>query len=508
MTDRSENKPKILIIDDAPLNRTMLADILSEDYEILEANCGSAGVGILQQRLTDISLVLLDIVMPSMDGFAVLNLMNENGWLRDVPVIMISSETAQKHARRAYELGATDFISRPFDEMIVRNRVENTIKLYSKQRRLADMVALQISEKMRHNNMLISVLSHIVEFRNGESGLHVLHINTITGMLLDNLMKRTDKYGLKPSDISLICTASSMHDIGKISIPSNILNKPERLDQEEFRVIKQHSLIGAQMLENVPFGKDEPLIHYAYDICRWHHERWDGKGYPDGLKGEEIPIAAQIVSIADVYDALVSERVYKEAYSHDTAMNMIRAGECGVFNPLLMECLEDISEELRTSLPTSSFGEQTVRDFREVSAELSHNDDLSSSNRAYQMFDYEHQKFEFFLDVSASSIFEYTATPSILHLSNAAAEKLGLPKAIVDPLHDAVFAQICRREDFKTFVDTIHTASPEKPSFTYEMTLPVLRSLARCKLYCNTVWEHGENGMELSALYGKITMLE
>lgn len=507
MTDGSEMKPKILIIDDAALNREILADMLSENFDILEADSGASGLALMQQHQTEIALVLLDIIMPSVDGFAVLSMMNEKGWLTDVPVIMISSETAQSQARRAYELGATDFISRPFDEMIVRNRVENTIKLYAKQRRLADMVAEQISERMRHNSILISVLSHIVEFRNGESGMHVLHINTITGMLLEALMRRTDAYGLKPSDVSLICTASSMHDIGKISIPSEILNKPGRLNADEFVVIKKHSEIGAEMIDGVPFGKDEPLIQYAYEICRWHHERWDGGGYPDGLQGEDIPIAAQIVSIADVYDALTSERVYKKAYSHERAMEMIQAGECGVFNPLLLECLNDISEELKSTLPNSTLGGIAAKDIKTVSAEMEHNSDLSSPNRVLRMVDYEHQKFEFFLAVSASSIFEYTSSPAMLQLSNAASEQLGLCKTIVDPMNAMDFSALCSVEEFNGFLDAILAATEDHTSFSYEMTLPIYDHPTRCRLYCNTVWKRDEE-IKLVALYGKITQLQ
>ena len=322
----AEQKPKILIVDDSELNRAILADMLDDEYEIVEAENGLQGVGLLQQRGSEISLVLLDIVMPQMDGFGVLEVMAQNQWIEDIPVIMISAETGSSHIERAYELGVTDFISRPFDALIVHRRVVNTIMLYAKQKRLANMVADQIYENEQRSSLLIDILSHIVEFRNGESGLHVLNVRTLTELMLNHLVQKTDRYQLSPTDISMICTASALHDIGKISIDEKILNKPGRFTDEEFAIMKTHSMAGAEMLENLPIHQDDPLVKVAYDICRWHHERWDGRGYPDGLRGDEIPIAAQIVALADVYDALTSKRCYKDSFSHKKAVEMILAG--------------------------------------------------------------------------------------------------------------------------------------------------------------------------------------
>ena len=307
-------KQTILIADDSEMNRSLLADMLGNEFEILEAENGVQAVAYMQNEGSRIDLVLLDIVMPKMDGFEVLAVMNRNDWIKDTPVIMISSETAPSCIKRAYELGVTDFINRPFDVWIVRRRVMNTLMLVSKQKKLVHMVTDQIFKREKMNNLMITVLSHIVEFRNGESGLHVLHIKTITELLLQNLIIKTDKYNLSPVDISLISTASALHDIGKIAIPDPILNKPGKLTPEEYEIIKTHSELGALMLDDLDIPQDEHLIVYARQICRWHHERYDGKGYPDGLKGEEIPIAAQVVSIADVFDALTSERVYKRPF--------------------------------------------------------------------------------------------------------------------------------------------------------------------------------------------------
>lgn len=351
-TDKMEkrNLPQLLVVDDSEMNREILKEILGKEYRILEACDGEEALKMLEQYGTEISLVLLDIIMPKMDGFEVLAYMNRDKWIEDIPVIMISSEGSESYIRRAYELGASDYISRPFDAKVVYQRVINMIKLYAKQRRLIHLVTDQIYEKEKNNRMMTGILSQIVEFRNGESGLHVLHINILTQLLLEKLMRKSENYDLSWSQQHMIATASALHDIGKIGIDEKILNKPGKLTKEEFEAMKQHTIIGARMLDSLEMYHDEEMMKYAYEICRWHHERYDGKGYPDGLKGEEIPISAQVVSLADVYDALVSDRVYKKAYSHEKAMEMILNGECGMFNPLLLECLVEIQDKVRKEL--------------------------------------------------------------------------------------------------------------------------------------------------------------
>ena len=358
-TDEMEkrNLPQLLVVDDSEMNREILKEILGKEYRILEACDGNEALEMLEQYGTEISLVLLDIIMPKMDGFEVLAYMNRDKWIEDIPVIMISSEGSESYIRRAYELGASDYISRPFDTKVVYQRVINMIKLYAKQRRLIHLVTDQIYEKEKNNRMMTGILSQIVEFRNGESGLHVLHINILTQLLLEKLMRKSENYNLSWSQQYMIATASALHDIGKIGIDEKILNKSGKLTKEEFEIMKQHTLIGAQMLDSLEMYHDEEMMKYAYEICRWHHERYDGKGYPDGLKGEEIPISAQVVSLADVYDALVSDRVYKKAYSHEKAMEMILNGECGVFNPILLECLVEIQDKVRKELGIKSVNE-------------------------------------------------------------------------------------------------------------------------------------------------------
>lgn len=345
-----EEKPTILLVDDAMMNRMVLTGILGEDYHILEAGNGERCLELLRANAGQIALVLLDINMPVMDGFEVLRTMNTNHTIEDVPVIMISSDDSEEAIRKAYELGASDYVNRPFDAKIVYRRVANTIKLYAKQRRLVQMVSDQIRAREKNTDVLVGVLSQIVEFRNGESGSHVRHIRVITETLLHRLMELTDRYELTPEQQDNIALASALHDIGKIGIDEAILNKPGKLTAEEFAVIKTHSMLGAEMLHKTENFAEQPLLQTAYEIARWHHERWDGRGYPDGLKGDDIPISAQLVSMADVYDALTSERCYKKAFPHETAVQMITDGECGAFNPLLTQCLLDVQGELKQEI--------------------------------------------------------------------------------------------------------------------------------------------------------------
>ncbi len=347
---QEQTKPQILIVDDAALNRAILAAILSDDYRILEAADGQQALDLMHEHKGDVALVLLDINMPVLDGFEVLTAMNRSHSIEDVPVIMISSDDSEDAVRRSYELGASDYISRPFNTKVVYRRVMNNIKLYAKQRRLVQMVSDQIRACEKNTTMLVGVLSQIVEFRNGESGSHVRHIRIITELLLSCVLERSTEYRITPEEQDDIPLASALHDIGKIAIDEKILNKPGRLIPEEFAIIKTHSMQGANMLHRLENFETEPLLQTAYEIARWHHERWDGRGYPDGLQGNEIPISAQIVSLADVYDALTSERCYKKAYSHEKALQMILDGECGSFNPLLLQCLKEIQGELRCEL--------------------------------------------------------------------------------------------------------------------------------------------------------------
>ncbi len=353
---------KLLIVDDAEINREILTDILSEDFDIIEAEDGKQALEIIEQNLDSINCILLDMNMPVMNGIQVVEEMHKNGWLETLPVIMISAENYPKFIAHLFDLGVTDFINRPFDAKVVHKRVINTVLLYAKQKNLTEMVASQIIERTESTDMLINVLSHIVEFRNGESGSHCLNISKITALLLRGIMARTDEYGLTRADIPIICTASSLHDIGKIAIPDEVINKPGKLTDEEFAIMKSHSMEGYKLLESIPAGDNVDVIRYAKQISKSHHEKYDGRGYPEGLRGEQIPIAAQIVSIADVYDALTSERCYKKAFPHDKAIEMIVNGECGAFNPLLLQCFLEIAPTLEDQLKNSELLEKQAEE--------------------------------------------------------------------------------------------------------------------------------------------------
>lgn len=347
-----KERPHVLIVDDSEFNRELLCGILGESFEILEADSGKEGLKLLRRYGTQISVVLLDIIMPEMNGFDVLDEMNREHWLDNIPVIMISADDSDENIRRAFDLGVTDYICRPFDAKVVEWRIRNTITLNLKQRRMLSLLAEQSRDKEKIGQMMVDILSNTVCYVNGESGQHIRNIQRITAILLERLLLKTDRYRLSFQDCVMISTASALHDIGKVGINTFILNKPGILTPEEYEVMKKHTLIGEHILKSGELSefREEPLLKTAEQICRWHHERYDGSGYPDGLSGEEIPIAAQVVSIADVFDALMSKRSYKEALSAEVALRMIENGECGSFNPVLIECLKQAVGKLKSDV--------------------------------------------------------------------------------------------------------------------------------------------------------------
>lgn len=500
------NRPKILIVDDSEMNRFILSEILGEKYEILEAKNGTEAISIMKNRSRELSLILLDIIMPEVDGFEVLSVMNKNHWLEDMPVIMISSESAPAYVARAFDLGVSDFISRPFDSTIVKKRVQNTIILYAKQKKLQDIVADQIMEKQKSNNLMIEILSHIVEFRNGESGMHVLHIRIITEILMNHLLEKTDRYNVTASDINMIGMAAALHDIGKIAIPEEVLNKPGRLTDEEYAIMKRHSMIGANMLNDLPF-QNEPLVKIAYEICRWHHERYDGGGYPDGLKGEEIPISAQIVSIADVYDALTSERVYKKAFSHEKAMDMIVNGECGTFNPLLLECLAETAEEIREAMQGEATIENTADEMRQIVQEVMHHEKLSAPARTLHLLEYERRKHQFYTSLTDEMLFEYTTTPAILTLSESASRHFGVDSVVMEPITSGLLPSFFEPEDYKKLEELVKQMQPEDSLIQYECEMKVTGENHWYQLICQPMWTVDEEP-QLEGIIGKVVPMQ
>lgn len=507
-TGKGENvlngKHTILIADDSEMNRAILADMLGEEYEIVEVENGAQAVVYMEQHSVELSLLLLDIVMPEMDGFGVLKVMKEHRWIEDIPVIMISAENSPSYIERAFELGASDFIIRPFNELIVRRRAINTITLYAKQKKLVGMVADQIFEKEQSSSMMIDILSHIVEFRNGESGLHVQHVHVLTDLLLHRLVQKTDRYELSQNDISLITTASALHDIGKIAIDEKILNKPGRLTDEEFAIMKTHSGIGAEMLDNMPFYREEPLLKRAYEICRWHHERYDGRGYPDGLKGDDIPISAQIVALADVYDALTSERVYKKAFSHEKAVEMILAGQCGAFNPLVLECLTDVADRLDRELKQSVPKRSENQTMQNVVLEMRQHDELAASERTLQLLEREREKYSFFAAMSQEIQFEYNVSPAILTLTPWGAEKLGTEEVLMDPRKDDSVQKILGMDVWNKISAALRSTSRENPLVRYDCKINYQGDERWSRIIARAMWSPEEPHVYRGAI-GKVT---
>ena len=411
-----EERQKILVVDDSKFNQELIMEILGEDYQYIVANDGLEAIKILQRDWT-IDLMLLDINMPKMNGFEVLEYLNEYHWLKDLPVIVISAEEENSIIEKAYNLGAAEYIQRPFDAFIVKKRVQNTMILYANQKKLTNVVINQVYEKEENNKIMIGILSNVVGTYNKESREHILHIRIATQMLLRRLIEKTDAYPLTEADITLIATASSLHDIGKVGISKEILNKPAKLTDEEFEIMKSHTLIGAKMIQDMEYPKDNLLIQTAYEICRWHHERFDGKGYPDGLVANDIPISAQVVSIADAFDALISSRVYKKAYDYKTAIQMILDGKCGCFNPLLLECLKEIGTDIYVAF-NNKYEHSDYDEVQKLSGEILKSETLPYNDHSQHIIDFLREKMEYFEMCDAKELFDYNSLLGELTIIN------------------------------------------------------------------------------------------
>ena len=475
----------ILIVDDAEMNRMMLSDMLGDQYDYVEAADGREALRILEKNVS-IDPILLDINMPEMNGFEVLEEMNRYHWIQEVPVIMITAEESVESMEHAYSLGVTDYIPRPFNVYIVRRRVENTLNLYVNQKRLMRLVSDQIAEKEENNTLMVSILSNVVEIRNHESGDHIRNIRRITELLLHQLVQKTKAYHLSEEDIALIKTASSLHDIGKITIPEEILNKPGKLTKEEFEIMKTHSAAGAQILEQMKYGQDKPLYRYALEICRWHHERWDGHGYPDGLMGEEIPISAQIVAIADVYDALTSERCYKKAYDHTTAINMILNGECGAFNPLLLECLTETAAQLRIVTGVNGDVMPYRFELNRLSEEILAHADLPKNDRVQNLLDTMQERIDFFASISGGIQFEYDAVSRLADVTNWN-EPPQYRHSVKNVTRVNDFRYLSQH-DFKRLRDAMDATTKENPEFAMSILFTVGNEYHWCDLRVRTLW--------------------
>lgn len=353
-------RSKVLIVDDMELNREMLTTILEDEYPILEADGGRKAIEMIRENKDDIAVVLLDLIMPEVDGFAVLETMKNQSWLKTIPVLVITAESRAEVENRCFEMGVADFIKKPFDNAIVKNRVKNIVDLFGYRNQLEEKVEKQTraikkqykllmiqAEKLKESNTnIIDILGTVVEYRNLESREHIKRIKGFTKILAEQMMNDYPEYGLTQEKIDIIVSASALHDIGKIAIPDSILLKPGKLSKDEDEYMKSHTTRGCEVLNNIKDVWDEAYSKVSYEICRYHHERYDGKGYPDRLAGEAIPVPAQLVGLADVYDDLISELMYKSAYSDEEAFHMVVSGECGVFSPKLLECFRRARKKL------------------------------------------------------------------------------------------------------------------------------------------------------------------
>ena len=477
-------KQKLLIVDDSELNRDILKEILGSSYDYLEAENGTQAIQILEVH-PEIDLMLLDINMPQMNGFQVLEHMRELQWIDEVPVVMISSEESVEIMRKAYDLGITDYISRPFDAVIVKKRVQNTLGLYANQKRLINVVVDQVYEKEENNTIMIGILSNVLGSHNSESSEHILHIRIATEMLLRELIRKTDAYHLTEADIALIITASSLHDIGKVSIPEEIPKKPGRLTDEEFKIMKSHSEIGASMIRDMDFPQDKPLVRTAWEICRWHHERWDGKGYPDGLTGEEIPISAQVVSIVDVYDALTSERCYKKAFDHDTAIQMILDGQCGQFNPILLRCLKELSRQFSKMLGKGMDVNKYYHEARRLSNEILSEKSLPNKNYSQNVVKIMQEKIDFFRSHSGKNSIEYNAISGQLIIIN---EEQQILCQRDDPKFDIFNVFEVSMEDIQHIRFLLNQTSVQNNEITLQIKAKVKNDSQMYHLKLRTLW--------------------
>ena len=468
------------------MNREILSEVLGSDYDYLFAGNGLQALEQLSQN-PDVDLMLLDIRMPQLDGFGVLNILKQQYGSDEIPVIVLSAEEDVRIIQKAYDLGAVDYINRPFNLAIVQRRVRNTLFLYARQKQLVHLVEEQVYEREKNNSAMVNVLSHVIEARNHETGTHILHMRVLTDMLLHRLIRLTDRYPLSESDISMITNLSALHDIGKICIPEEILNKPGPLDDREMEIMKSHAALGDALLQNMPDSDGDPFVRMARDVCRHHHERWDGSGYPDGLKGDEISIAAQVVALADVFDALTSDRCYRKAIPFDKSMEMIHDGRCGAFNPLLMQCLDASRDELYAFLTTSSKAFDVQSEARHLAAEVLQNRSLPSGDHDLRVLALEKAKSAFFAQECGGIQFEYDRALNRVVCTDWYAEPRDRVRALY--LSEGDDVDLLSQTDKSRLLELVRGATPDSPDVEMRALISVHGQKRWHRLRARTLWE-------------------
>ena len=477
-------KQKLLIADDSELNRALLMELLGAEYDYLEAENGAETVKLLQSR-GDIDLLLLDVWMPEPDGFGVLELMNRFHWIEEVPVIMISVEQDAAFHARAFELGAADFIQRPFDGAVVRRRVENTLMLYARQKRLTELVGEQVYARSRESGILVDLLSGILSAHCGEAADHAARIRSLTGALLRELSRRTERYRLSEEDIARIAAVSAFYDVGKLRVPAELLRRPGALTPEETAAVRTHAARGAELLDALPVPQDDFLLRTGREICRWHHERWDGGGYPDGLRGDAIPVAAQAVSLADAYTALTEARPWREAYPRETALAMLRAGDCGAFNPLLLECLgAAVDAAARESAAPDHYRDEADR----IAAEALRERSLPLDDRPQRLLEVEREKTNYYANLAGGIQFECDIPSRRVTLTDRRPGGQGRV-TVLDMARRGEQDRFLAPEDFAAVHRALLQTTPYAPDCAMEVRLPADGQKSRAAwLTARTLW--------------------
>lgn len=486
---------RLLIVDDVELNRALLGEMFRTQYQLSEADNGRVAIEILEQEHEEIAAVLLDLVMPELDGFGVLEEMIRRGWIGRIPVVMITAESSDSVMQKGYEMGAADIISKPFNSNIVRQRIRNVIEQYSYRNNLESLVWEQTqklrrqSEELRENSIqLVDILSTIIEFKNTESVKHISNIRVITRILLSELSRSHREYGLTMEMVESASEAAAMHDVGKIAIPDHILNKPGKLTSEEYEIMKTHTLRGCEILEKIGAMRKLSYYDYCYEICRHHHERWDGKGYPDGLKGDEIPIWAQAVSLADVYDALTSKRVYKEAVASDKAVEMILNNECGVFNPVLLDCFLKILPKINECLEDDYKGMESEK--REFAAVTQPEKTPDISDRTLRLLELERQRYKIMSDLSGEILFEYDLQEGTLTFSEKYQELTGDKLVYNDISRYKWDVNVISHRTQENFYLAMKEISPDNPSCKIQAQINLDgKGMQWYEVYIHSLWD-------------------
>lgn len=525
MAQHTDGRNTILIVDDVELNRAILAELFHDSYTIIEAANGAEAVEILRTQREQILIMLLDIVMPVMDGYEVMQVMNDELWLAHLPVVLITSENSDTASLRSYDLGVSDIINKPFNPSIVKRRVGNVIELYqfkeNQERLVRSQIAdlrVQASQSSQANTFIVDALCSAIEFRSCEASQHIRRVRSVTEVFLNELMMSYPQYNLNPSTIAKITIASSMHDIGKIAIPEHVLKKPGPLTAEEFDIMKEHTNKGCEIIQYVQSNHNENYYRYSHDICHYHHERWDGGGYPDGLKGEAIPLWAQVVSLADAYSALTSPRVYSEQYSHEHALTMLRNGECGVFNPDLMAVLERVASRLDTESmncymlatepPQPALSPPLLRATAKTPTDDATKNAQILSERTLWLLEREREKNRIVTELSGDIVFSYDAVSDEIEFSEKFHAVFNADTHITNAQNALRSTTLLMDADKSILTTCMTTLSPDTPRISFDVQLKTgAGAVAWFEVYAHALWDPSEES-RCVGLIGKLVNID